>query len=356
MRNTFARALAAAAVACALSCTYAKAQFSRRSPVVEAVRKTRGSIVTIRVPRPGYAGRIDITGTGVVVDERGLIVTNRHVIGAGRGMRVRLADGTDLPARVLLRDAACDLAVLRVKAGRRLPAVTLAPVSDLMVGETVIAIGHPYGYVNTVSTGIISALGRQITMPTGEVLGGLIQTDASINPGNSGGPLLNVNGELIGINVALREGAQGIAFAINAGTVKQMLLRRLSAPSVAGVAHGLACREEVCGEVGDRQRVVVAGVSEETPAAAAGVRRGDEILAVAARPVANRFDLERALWEKHPGERVQLRVRRRGADLTVTLTLAPAPEGAPLAHLFDSPGRRAEPGAERTGVAVANRP
>ena len=96
-----------------------------------------------------------------------------------------------------------------------------------MVGETVIAIGHPFGYTNTVSTGIISALGREITMPEGEVLGNLIQTNASINPGNSGGPLLNINGELIGINVALREGAQGIAFALNADTVQQVLSKHL---------------------------------------------------------------------------------------------------------------------------------
>ena len=105
----------------------------------------------------------------------------------------------------------------------------LAPVDDLMVGETVIAIGHPFGYTHTVSTGIISALGREITMPTGDVLTGLIQTNASINPGNSGGPLLNINGEFIGINVALREGAQNIAFAINAGTVKSFLQQHLSA-------------------------------------------------------------------------------------------------------------------------------
>src|SRR5205085_2088984 len=122
-----------------------------------------------------------------------------------------------------------DLAVLRIRSNKKLAALPLAPVDDLMVGETVIAVGHPFGYTNTVSVGIVSALGREITMPTGDVLNGLIQTNASINPGNSGGPLLNVNGEFIGVNVALREGAQGIAFAINTGTVKSFLRQHLSA-------------------------------------------------------------------------------------------------------------------------------
>jgi serine protease Do len=358
MRYLYLRPLMSAALLAAICCgapAGAKAQHSRRSPIVEAVQKTRGSIVTIRVCQR-YAGRSTITGTGVIVDERGFVVTNRHVVGSSSQVMVQLADGTDLPARVLLRDSSCDLAVLRVRAGRKLPALALAPVSDLMVGETVIAIGHPYGYVNTVSTGIISALNREITMPSGEVLTGLIQTDASINPGNSGGPLLNINGELIGINAALREGAQGIAFAINAGTVRQMLSRHLSAQNVAGVSHGLACAEKVLGETGDRQRVVVADVAEETPAAAAGVQKGDEILAVAARPVANRFDVERALWEKHPGEKVALKVRRQGKELTVTLTLSPAAEATQLTHLFEGPSNAAQSDQDRGNVAVAHRP
>jgi serine protease Do len=335
----------------------ARAQYSRRSPIVEAVQKTRAGIVTIKVARARATGtRSDITGTGVIIDERGFVVTNRHVVGSSKAVSVRLADGTELDARVLLRDPSCDLAVLRVHAEGKLHALALAPASDLMVGETVIAIGHPYGYVNTVSTGIISALGREITMPTGEVLSGLIQTDACINPGNSGGPLLNVNGEMIGINVALREGAQGIAFAINAGTVKQMLARHLSAMRVAGVTHGMLCREKVLGETGDRQRVVVADVTQKTPAASAGVHRGDEILAVGMRLVANSFDVERSLWERHPGEKVSLKVRRQGEEMTVTLTLSQAQGAGDLTYLFpESAGSPARAGTTRGNVAAAGR-
>src|SRR5207249_3047024 len=258
-----------------------------------------------------------------------------HVIGPNKTVTVRLHDGSTLQAQVVFTDTALDLGVVQVETSKKLKELRPATVSDLMVGETVIAVGHPFGYTNTVSTGIISALDREIRMPTGDVLTGLIQTDASINPGNSGGPLLNINGELIGINVALRDGAQGIAFAINAGTVEQMLARNFSAERMAGVRHGLACKEKVISEVGDRHRIIVA-----SPAPEAGVHQGDEILAVGDMNIVNRFDLERALWNTRPGEKVALKVVRGGRTLTVHLTLQPGrdtglaehtnPSGAPV--------------------------
>jgi serine protease Do len=298
--------------------TEACAQYARKTPVVEAVARTRASVVTVTVPR---AGRKDAVGTGVIIDERGYVITNRHVVGGAKSVQVCLADGVELTAEVATADPALDLAVLRIRTGRKLTALALAPAGDLMVGEQVIAVGHPFGYVNTVSTGIVSALDREITMPTGDVLTGLIQTDASINPGNSGGPLLNINGELIGINVALREGATGIAFAINADTVKLMLSRQLSAVRVGGVYHGLSCQEKILAETGLRQRVVVAAVDADAPAAGAGLRSGDEILAVGTRSVVNRFDVERALWDRKPGDEVALRVVRQGQALTMVLRL-----------------------------------
>src|SRR5438132_169065 len=235
--------------------------YPRRNPVVDAVQKTKESIVTIKVSRPS-ASR-DVIGTGVIIDERGFILTNRHVIGSAQSVRVRLSNGTESVGEVFWKEAAYDLAVLRIRTSKKLQALELAPVADLMVGETVITVGHPFGYTNTISTGIVSALGREITMPEGEVLTNLIQTNASINPGNSGGPLLNINGELIGINVALREGAQGIAFALNAEMVKEVLSKYLSGLKVSGVTHGLRCRESVQPEGFDRQHVIVEAVAEQ---------------------------------------------------------------------------------------------
>jgi serine protease Do len=303
----------------------ARAQYPRRTPIVEAVEKTRAGIVTVKVEHKATWGQGESNvGTGVIVDDRGYVVSNRHVVAAASRIAVCLEDGTELTAQLLIEDSQADLAILRVKPAKRLHALTLGPGNDLLVGETVIAVGHPFGYTNTVSTGIISALGRRITMPTGEVLSNLIQTNAGINPGNSGGPLLNINGELIGINVALREGAQGIAFAINVDTVKQVLSQQLSAGKVAGIQHGMTCSENTLPEGSQRQRVVVAAVAEQTPAAAAGLTAGDQILRVAGQSVVNRFDVERALWDHKPGEQVAVMVLRQNKEMKVDLKLTAA--------------------------------
>jgi serine protease Do len=299
-----------------------RAQDPRRTPIVEAVQKTRDGIVTIKVDKSdGYGGTRDSTGTGVIVDERGYLVTSRHVVASAVRLHVRLKDGTDLPAKVVVEEKSTDLAILRVEPRQPLHALTLGPGSDLLVGETVIAVGNPFGYNHTVSRGIVSAIDREVTMPTGDVLTNLIQIDASINPGNSGGPLLNINGEVIGITDAIHSGAQGIAFAINVDTVKAMLSRHLNSEARAGTRHGLTCAEQVLPEGPHRQRVVVAAVAEETPAAQAGLKRGDEIRQVAGRSVANRFDVERALWDHKPGERIPISVLRHGKELAVALTL-----------------------------------
>jgi serine protease Do len=305
----------------------ARGEYNRRTPIVEAVEKTRAGIVTIKTEKRDAWGRKEIVGTGVVVDERGYVVTNRHVVAAAEQLTVHLDDGTRLEAEVLAEDAAHDLAVLRVRARNPLQALPLGPAGDVLVGETVIAVGSPFGYSNTVSTGIVSAVGRRITLPGGDVLGNVIQTNASINPGNSGGPLLNINGEVIGINVAVRDGAQGIAFALSADMVAQVLSRQLSAARVAGVCHGLTCRELVAPGGESRQRLVVeAGSGEELVA-----HKGDEVLRVGGQAVTNRFDLERALWEHRPGDQVEIAVRRQGKEIVLALTLSPAPHAEPRA-------------------------
>jgi serine protease Do len=301
--------------------------FTRETPIVQAVRKTRDSIVTIRVERRGNWGKKDIVGTGVIVDERGYAITNRHVVRGAEHVAAVLSDKTEVAARVLTEDSRHDLAILKLSIDKKVPALTFAPGSDLMVGETVIAIGHPFGYTNSVSTGIVSALDRSITMPEGDVLTNLIQTNASINPGNSGGPLLNINGELIGINVALREGAQGIAFALNADTVQQVLSKHLSAGTVAKVGHGIRCKEVVKEDAEVRQQVVVADVTPRSPAAAAGLQPGDVLVKLANRQVTNRFDVERALWNCKPGEKVEAAIVRGGKETRVGLRLAGIGEG-----------------------------
>jgi serine protease Do len=317
----------------------AGAQYSRRDAITEAVAKTRDSVVA--VSRQG--GKKEDGGCGVVIDGRGFIVTNRHVIGTGKAVVVRLADGTKVPADVLASDVATDLAVLRIHTKEPLKALPLAPASDLILAERVFAIGHPFDYSYTVTRGIISALHREIELPNGKVLTGVIQTDASINRGNSGGPLVNINGELIGINFAIRSDAHGIAFAINADTVKDMLSRHLSAEKIAGVSHGFEVQERVLGEIGKRQQVVVTGLRQDLPAAEAGLRIGDELVAIGRLSVRNRFDVERALWHTQPGEKISVRVARGNKQLTLTMTLTGAPNAAAQ---YTYVGRGTDPGVQ----------
>jgi serine protease Do len=299
-----------------------RAQFSRRTPIVNAIQKTSKGIVVLKVSKPGSYSRREVVGTGVIVDERGYLVTAHHVIAGADQINVHLHDKTVLRATVHVEEPRFDLAILRVKSKKPLTALPFGPGSDLMVGETVIAVGNPFGYTRTVSTGIISALKREITMPSGETLSNLTQTNAAVNPGNSGGPLLNINGEWIGLIVALRENAQNIGFALNIDTVKRVVSRHLSARKVAKLHHGLVVKEQVAAEGKDRQKVVVETVLASAPAAKSGLQKGDVILQIAGRAVQNRFDVERALWSHKPGDRVETTILRAGREACVGLTLA----------------------------------
>jgi serine protease Do len=315
------RVAAVAVVACAalyLTAAQATAQdVPRTNAAVKAIRKVKPSVVALKVPGSGNKGP---TGTGVIIDERGYIVTNRHVVCGADKVAVRLVDNTELNAKVIVSDANSDLAILKVNASKKLPALPLGPAGDVEVGEDVMAIGHPYGYSFTVSRGIVSALERSIELPNGVTLTGMIQTDAAINPGNSGGPLVNINGEFIGIVTALRDGAQNIAFAINTDTIKRVLAEKLSAVKIAGVSHGLEVQEKVIAEIGDRQQVIVSGLTGNS--AGTGLQNGDVIRCVGSLKVQNSFDIERALYDAKPGQQVAVSVVRHGQHVTVTLTLS----------------------------------
>ena len=147
-------------------------------------------------------------GTGVVIDPRGYIITNYHVVNGVRDIQVTLADGERYIAKLVARDPETDLAIIKIDAKQEIPVISIGTSSDLMTGETVIAMGNAYGYEHTVTRGIVSALRRSVQVNEAQNYDDLIQTDASINPGNSGGPLLNIDGEMIGINVAVRAGAR----------------------------------------------------------------------------------------------------------------------------------------------------
>ncbi|MEQ8836721.1 MAG: trypsin-like peptidase domain-containing protein, partial [Lacipirellulaceae bacterium] len=185
---------------------------TRLTPVVRAVRQASPSVVNIQGQKSvgdstGIGTRqVNGMGTGVVIDPRGYILTNHHVVDGVRQINVTLSTGQSYIAQVIAHDRETDLAVIRIRTPKPLPIINIGTSSDLLTGESVVAVGNAFGYENTVTTGIISALHRNVQVNETQKYLDLIQTDASINPGNSGGPLLNVDGEMIGVNVAVRAG------------------------------------------------------------------------------------------------------------------------------------------------------
>jgi serine protease Do len=298
----------------------------RRTAIVRAIETTRDSVVNIHgqklVPateEEGEQRRVNGMGTGVVIDSRGYVVTNYHVVEGVRRIEVTLANGQTVAASLVSHDAATDLAVIKVEGAGPLPVIRIGTSSDLMIGETVLALGNAFGYEHTVTRGIISALHRNVDVSKTQRYEDLIQTDASINPGNSGGPLLNIDGEMIGVNVAVRAGAQGIGFAIPVDSVLRIVTNLLSVERVDHLWHGIVARK------GDGGTAVVEAVHRESPAESVGMRAGDVIKRVGDQAVTSQLDIERALLGRKPGERVPVLLARSGGEEQIQLALAAAP-------------------------------
>jgi len=273
------------------------------------------------------------TGTGVIIDAQGHIVTNNHVIEGATELRVTLGDGVEYPARLIGSDAATDLAVIKIEKSN-LPVAHFGDSNDLAVGEGAIAIGNPLGltFSQTVTVGVISAKQRTVTINEHNFT--FIQTDAAINNGNSGGPLVNLKGEVIGINTAKIKipGVEGMGFAIPANTVKN-ITRDL-------IVHGRIIRPWIGvywgGDVDEALSkqlqlpvtygVLIQGAAEGSPAAQAGIRRGDVIIAMGGKKIANFNDLRRTIFEYEVGAEVELTIIRDGQELKLSVTLAVLPE------------------------------
>jgi len=327
---------------------------ARRSLVVEAVEKASPAVVNVSTeevierraspfpfpqdpffeeffrdfvdPRPQRFTRTSL-GSGVMVAADGTMVTNVHVILRASRVHVTLADEREFDAKLVGADADSDVAVLRVKAGDLLPFIALGASSDLMIGETVIAIGNPFGLSHTVTTGVVSAVGRSLR-DQDRTYTDFIQTDASINPGNSGGPLLNVRGELVGINTAIYGKAQGIGFAIPVDRVRRVMKDLVSYGEVRRPWIGLVVQDltaDLAQHFGTRKGVVVAEVEPGSPAAVAGFERGDAITRVDGRDVRAREEFEQRVDDHAEGERITLTRRREGRDEEVRVTAATFP-------------------------------
>jgi serine protease Do len=300
---------------------------NRETPLVRAIRKVRPSVVSIHSKKTApisnvaghYAGpenRMNGMGTGVIVDARGYVVTNYHVIEDTSEIRVTLVDGASYYAEVVGRDPQTDLALLKIAPRTPLAVMPMGTSDQLWLGESVVAIGNAYGYEHTVTRGIISELHREVRLSTSQVYHDLIQTDASINPGNSGGPLVNVDGEMIGLNVAIRAGAQGIGFAIPVNQVRQVVTRLLAAAEPTVRWQGLVLRTTVEGQTG---RLVVDSIASGSAAETARFQQGDRLLSIAGRTIRSPRDLELVDGPVGSTGSLEVRILRNGREHVLSL-------------------------------------
>lgn len=301
-------------------------------------------------------------GSGFIISQDGYIVTNDHVLGDGAAaLSVSLTDDTTLPAEVIGRDPPTDVGILRIPSvGRSLPSVPLGDSSQMRVGSLVVAIGNPLGYASSVSAGVVSALGRSLRSQSGRLVDNVIQTDTAINPGNSGGPLVNAAGQAVGMNTAIIQGTQGLAFAVPANTISWVVSQIMQHGHVKRGYFG------IYGGVRPLQRslqqrlglslptvVQVAGLDPHGPAQRAGIKPGDLLCAADTVPIGSMDDLYRVLSTRSPTAPLPVQVIRGGKKLTLTVQV----EDDQQQKLRASGGRRLlTPEAIRPAVHVQEWP
>ncbi len=346
---TLAVSSASAATAGTMAGTESTLVTQRRTAITEAVTRVAPAVVTVQTevvdrssdPFDVFNGTSERVlpglGSGFIVRADGVIVTNAHVVAGANSISVALRDGTTYPARLLGKDEANDLAVLKIDA-QGLPIAPLGKSEDLLIGEWVIAIGNPYGFLlgnsePSVTVGVISGTGRNLVARSqgSAIYVDMIQTDASINPGNSGGPLVNALGEIVGMNSSIFSpsgGSIGLGFAIPVNRVKHVTEDLLAHGTVRRPWIGL--KPEI--PQGQNQReslragVIVGAVVPGSPADRGGIRRGDVLVRSRSRVIRNAFDWEAELLDLRVGDQVPLVLKRGARDMPMRVTIADLPE------------------------------
>jgi S1-C subfamily serine protease len=302
--------------------------------VIGALERVQQAVAFISVERrlPGAAGRDDShprggTGSGFLFTPDGYLLTNSHVVHGATHIRVTLADGAQFDADLVGDDPGSDLAVLRIGSPEPLPHVELGESSRLKVGQIAIAVGNPLGLAQTVTTGVVSALGRSLRSNSGRMIYDVIQTDAALNPGNSGGPLINSAGQVIGVNTAIIPGAQAICFATAIDTAKWVIMQifahgrvRRAYIGVAGTTRPLSRRVQRYFGLSAESGVHVMEIVKGSPAALAGLRTDDTIVAIDALAVQDVDGLQRTLDASRIDRPVDVTVLRGAQRLNLTLT------------------------------------
>jgi serine protease Do len=335
---------------------------SRRTPIVTVAHDVGPAVVNIQTESTIRRREVDpffdpfgvfgggdrsytsqSLGSGFVWSSQGIIVTNNHVVEGASRITVNFSDGTQVPAKLIGVDPDSDVAVLRVEANNLL-AAPIGTSADLLIGETVVAVGNPFGLSGTVTTGVVSALGRSVpSKEAGRTFTDFIQTDASINPGNSGGPLLNIEGKVIGINTMIYANAQGIGFAIpvdRAKKVIQDILRygQVHSAWIGAVTATITPEEARRTGLRASRGALVARVIAGSPAQAAGLRPGDIITAVAGRPIDSREAFSTLTATVAAGQPLSLTVSRDGSTKSVSVRPTEAPNDLGLRILHEIAG------------------
>jgi S1-C subfamily serine protease len=346
LSNVFFTFLGAAAVGLVIAVLAVSGVFDRTERVVEQAPRSGTTTTTISQPRAADGSVADIyaetapgvasidngaggSGSGFLMDGQGHVVTNAHVVEGGSDFTVRFGeDGERLSARLLGSDPSTDLAVLALDPGDVPPEtdpLELAESGDLRPGDVVIAIGSPFGLSGTVTTGIISALDRQITAPNGFQIDGVLQTDAAINPGNSGGPLLDAEGRVIGVNsqIAASDARQssGVGFAVPVDTVSEIVPQLIGGGEIERGYLGVRF-----GEDPEQDGALVGVITPGSPAAASDLQPGDFITAIDGREIVQADDLASVIEDRRPGDRVELTIRRDGEQRTIDVELGTRPD------------------------------
>jgi putative serine protease PepD len=301
----------------------------RQVTVSDAQPASSGNLSVQSIYRLANKGVVEITagqgqGSGFVYDSDGHIVTNAHVVAGTSSVSVKFWNGKNLAARVVGTDASTDLAVLKVDAPvSQLFPLSLGDSSNLVVGDQVVAIGSPFGLEGTVTSGIVSALHREMTSPNNFAIDDSIQTDAAINHGNSGGPLLDATGKVVGVNSQIESnsgGNEGVGFAIPSNTVRSIASQLISSGKAEHAFLGVVLRDSSA-----QTGATIGEVRTGTPAARASLRAGDIVTAAAGKKITSASELRGVINARQPGDSISVTYTRGGQSHTVTVKLAARP-------------------------------